>query len=151
MPIYAMSCFKLPKTTCQNLNSAMSQFWWQSFEHARKMNWVSWEKLCLPKDLGGLRFKDIERFNQALLAKQAWRIRNCPDSLLARLLKSRYFHDYVFLRAETGVKPSLGWKSVLHGRDLLEKGISRRIGDGHNSFVWTDPWMEDSDGPMRAP
>lgn len=34
---------------------------------------------------------------------------------------------------------------------MLEKGISRRIGDGHNSFVWTDPWMEDSDGSMRAP
>lgn len=29
-PIHAMSCFRFPKTTCESLNSAMANFWWNS-------------------------------------------------------------------------------------------------------------------------
>lgn len=59
MPVFAMSVFKLPKTTCKNLTSAMANFWWNAQEGQKKMHWVSWERMCLDKQNGGLGFKDL--------------------------------------------------------------------------------------------
>lgn len=69
-PTYTMSCFKLPDSLCKELNSMMGNFWWGKKDKERKMAWVTWEKLCTPKEEGGMGFRDLRAFNLALLAKQ---------------------------------------------------------------------------------
>ncbi|KAL9812353.1 putative reverse transcriptase zinc-binding domain-containing protein [Arabidopsis thaliana] len=109
------------------------------------MHWVSWEKMCKTRKEGGLGFRDIGEF---LLAKQAWRLLTKPDSLLTRVYKARYFKQKDFMNAVVGSRPSFAWRNIIHGRDLLEKGIMKNIGNGQSTSVWNDKWIFDK-APRR--
>jgi hypothetical protein len=94
-----------------------------------------------PKHLGGLGFRDMEMFNLALLAKQAWRVIQDPNSLSARILKGVYFPSGDFLDADLGSSPSRIWRSIFEGREVLKRGSIRRIEDGESTEIWSMNWL----------
>jgi hypothetical protein len=69
IPTYSMSVFKLPKTLCKQINSLMSKFWWHKNNPSKGVPWMSWSRMGMAKQHGGLGFRDLEVFNLALLAK----------------------------------------------------------------------------------
>ena len=56
--------------------------------------------MCKLKNKGGMGFHNLQAFNLAMLAKQARRILSNPDSLVARVLKAKYFPTRDFLNAK---------------------------------------------------
>ncbi|XP_026420127.1 uncharacterized protein LOC113316119 [Papaver somniferum] len=75
--VYQMGTFKLPNNLIQQLSTIEREFFW-GYNNNRGSNPTTWINVCIPKDLGGLDFKDLEKINLALLKKRAWRI--CNDS-----------------------------------------------------------------------
>lgn len=119
IPTYPMSCFELPMSMYKRIQSVLTRFWWDGSDNKRKMSWVAWSKLTKSKAEGGLGFRDIQLFNQALLAKIAWRIITVPDSLLARVLRGKYCHKKNFLIVDLPATCSHGWRGIIQGRNLL--------------------------------
>lgn len=89
IPMYLLSVFCMPDNFQHKITTLIRQFLWAS----SKGSWLAWKKwtaLCLPKGWGGLGFRDLTCFNQALLAKQAWQILSSPNLLLSRVLLGKY-------------------------------------------------------------
>lgn len=68
---YVMSCFLLPKKTCNEINCNQRKFWWENNDLKKKINWISWNTLRLSKKDVDLGFRYLHEFNIAFLAKQA--------------------------------------------------------------------------------
>ncbi|XP_012841270.1 PREDICTED: uncharacterized protein LOC105961590 [Erythranthe guttata] len=99
--------------------------------------------MCKLKNEGGFGFRDLESFNMAMLTKQAWRIFTCPNLLLSRIIKAKYFPQGYILSANIGSRPSATWRSIFKVIPYLRAGIRRRIGNGVGTSIWADPWLKD--------
>jgi hypothetical protein len=102
---------------------------------------MKWEKMGRSKFRGGMGFRDLETFNLALLAKRGWRFLHNPDSLVSRIMKENYFPNDSFMHARLGSKPSYAWRSIFQAREVLEKGLVWRVGNGEQIHIWGDKWL----------
>jgi hypothetical protein len=130
IPTYAMACFDISKSLCDDISQMVCRYWWSQNDDEKKMHWVGWEKMKLPKEEGGLGFRDLYSFNLAMLARQCWILIQAPESLCAQVLRAKYFPNGDLLTAKPVAGMSYVWRSILKGLEVFKEGIIRRIGDG---------------------
>lgn len=112
------------------------QYWWGVENGKIKMAWVAWDKLTLPKSKGGIGFRDMRAFNQALLAKQAWRLLISPDSLCARLLRAKYYPNGNLVDMVFPSNSSAVWKGIEYGLELVGKKVCSGVSAIVQIFVF---------------
>ena len=92
---------------------------------------IKWEKQGAVVFMGGddnakrdrgMGFRDLKLFNQALLARQAWRLIYYADSLCARLLKAKYYRQGKLTETAFPSNASPTWKAIEYRLELLKKG-----------------------------
>ena len=147
LPTYTMSCFKLLGTLCHDIEALIQNFFWGQRGDSRKIHWIKWHKLCKPKSQGGMGFKDLSLFNDALLAKQTWRLLHDEHSLFFRVFKPKFFPNCSIMQAKAPSNASYAWRSIIRGREVIRKGEQWRIGDGHSVRILGDKWIPEINNP----
>jgi hypothetical protein len=142
--VYAMSVFQIPKGVCKRMMDAISKFWWGDDDNSNKMHWFAWWKLCLPKNDGGMGFRDFHSFNLAMFAKQVWRLIADPDSLCAKVLRAKYYPDGDILKAGPKSGSSFTWQSIVASIPTFKRGYVWRVGNGDKINILSDPWVPTS-------
>lgn len=102
IPTYLMGVYKFPTIIIQKIQDAMVRCQRGSSDAKRKTNWKSWETMCTLKSLGGMGFKDLAVFNDALLGRHAWRLIHASNSLLGCVMKAKYLPSFDFVNASLG-------------------------------------------------
>ena len=137
---FAMSCFKLPKGLIQDIERLIRKFWWGQRGDQHKIHWKNWETLCKPKTLGGIGFKDLEKFNETMLAKQVWRLLTDHTSLFYRVFSAKYFPNGSVLVAKSSLG-SYAWQSIVKAIPLVKSGMLWRVGDGKQIKIFRERWL----------
>jgi len=73
-----------------------------------------------------------------------WRIIQQPESLVAQVLRDKYFPNSTFLQASLGRNPSYAWRSIFKAKAIIEKGMLWRVGNGETIKIWGDKWLPSS-------
>uniref|UniRef100_A0A2N9GM00 RNase H type-1 domain-containing protein n=1 Tax=Fagus sylvatica TaxID=28930 RepID=A0A2N9GM00_FAGSY len=153
IPTYTMHCFKLPKKLCIELEGIIRNFWWGHKGESRKVHWLKWSSMCRPKCLGGMGFRDLMKFNEALLEKQVWRLIHNKESLMYKVFKAKFFPHGMIMDARHSARASYAWKSILNARHVITQGSRWRIGNGLSTKIWSDKWLPppSSGKPLTPP
>ncbi|XP_074351404.1 putative mitochondrial protein AtMg00310 [Apium graveolens] len=148
LPAYAMNVFLLPNKINNDIEKALTKFWWNSNPNQKsKINWMSWTRMEKHKSAGGMGFRNFRDFNIAMLGKQAWRLITNPSTLVARLYKAKYYATSDFLQAKLGHNPSFIWWIILEAKNLLLDGVRWRVGNEKSIKILDQPWLLLTDHP----
>lgn len=79
--------------------------------------------MCNLKEDRGLSLRSLFKFNLALLAKQGWRLLSNPNSLLASILKAKYYHHSNFLSSVLKPNASYTWRRIWAAKKVLMDGL----------------------------
>ncbi|VFQ93968.1 unnamed protein product [Cuscuta campestris] len=90
LPNYFLATNTLPKSIKHLLDHKMAKFLWGG--NPSKHHWISWQKLCTPKDEGGLGTGDFNSLEKAFSLKLWWKYHH-DNGLWAKLMRAKYWRD----------------------------------------------------------
>lgn len=129
-PTHHLIIADAPKWAIEQVNKRCRAFFWEGSEviHGGKYL-VAWQRVCRPKDLGGLGLLDLYRQGLALRLRWEW---------LRRTDSNRPWHGL----------PMASDPQVQRAFDSL---VHWKLGDGNKVLFWKDRWMDGGTAKEIAP
>ncbi|KAK1414735.1 hypothetical protein QVD17_30486 [Tagetes erecta] len=87
-------------------------------------------------------FCQISDVNKSLMSYHIWSIVTHRKSLWVEWIYDHKLKGRSFWEVEPRLSMSWGWRKILQVRELIRPYIHQKIGDGKNTFIWSDNWCE---------
>ncbi|KAF7827206.1 reverse transcriptase [Senna tora] len=85
IPIYYLQFTRLTRNEAARCDGMLSRFFLGHMQDKKATPMIAWNRICHPKQLGGLGIRRFDPLNRALLGKQYWRILTNQSALIIRL------------------------------------------------------------------
>lgn len=120
----------------------MNAFWCKyNSSNNKGVKWLSWSRMSMSKANGGLGFRDLHGFNLAMLGKQCWNLIKNPSTLVAKLLKARYYPNCNLLQACRTGGSSVTLSGIWAAKENMKEGLRWVIEDGKSIIIKSDKWL----------
>ncbi|XP_060217918.1 putative acyl-activating enzyme 19 isoform X2 [Lycium barbarum] len=143
IPTYFMSLFPIPSEVQYQLDKLRRTFLWEGNSENHKYHLVEWDKVTLPKHLGGLGIKDLALHNKCMLMKWHWRFNQDDAGLWKEIIQAKYgstshwCSNPILTPYGTGL-----WKDIRRLWDEFFLNTSFQVGNGAHILFWKDKWLD---------
>uniref|UniRef100_A0A251TXQ6 Putative RNA-directed DNA polymerase, eukaryota, Reverse transcriptase zinc-binding domain protein n=1 Tax=Helianthus annuus TaxID=4232 RepID=A0A251TXQ6_HELAN len=158
LPTYFFSLFKAPVQVINHLERLRRDFLWGASPEQKKIIWVAWNNVLVPKDYGGVGIGSLWEANVSMLAKWWWRFKAEPNGLWRKVIWSFHHTARSWNFIPVSLSISGPWKQVVKIQDELSKeGINLRslfkgmVGHGRDIQFWTACWFGEEPLANRFP
>ncbi|XP_028076039.1 uncharacterized protein LOC114278224 [Camellia sinensis] len=130
-----------PKKAIKEVEALCWSFLWSGLKLKKFGAKVAWDRICVPKNEGGLGFKSLEIWNRAAVSKHIWfMVAGGEQSMWCQWVKSYLLKGKSFWAVNVPGNPSWVWRKLLSLREVMYPLIRYKIGNGEDTFLWYDNW-----------
>lgn len=156
IPHYLLSILPAPKGILNQMRIIQRSFLWSGNSEKKKWSLVAWQKLCKPKDRGGLNLVDHSVVNRICGAKIWWKWVTDTSLPWANHWKEKYMPNGTILdliRMQDAPNGSPIWNHAKNNRSIVQEHSFWEIRNGTQALFWEDAWQQSPklDTPQLLP
>jgi hypothetical protein len=106
----------MPQRCVEKMDIFRKRLLWKGGHNHKKYHLFDWNLVCSPKNMGGLSVLDLQKMNEALLAKWFWRLEN-SSGLWQTIVHRKYVKNKPIISVKKKPSDSHFWKGILSVRD----------------------------------
>lgn len=142
LPTYVMQSAFVPRYICDEIDKKCRSFVWGDSAVERKVHLVNWQKICSPKEWGGLGLRSARMINHTSLMKAGWHLTTRREDLWVKVVKAKY-------KCGSDLVPKISrerggsnfWRGLCNSWKEVEENRCWRIGNGERVNCWFDSWV----------
>ncbi len=145
IPAFFFSTFRVPLWAIKAIDNTRRSLFWKGKRLDNGFHClVKWDQLCRPKQLGGLRVRNLRATNSSLLMKSFWAFYKGEALPWVKMLRNFHYKRRVPCAAgRTPTNCSPIWKGVLSTASAFHASTGFLLGDGKSTSFWHSRWKGD--------